>query len=72
MGSRILVIEDNPTNLELMTDPLNAFGHTTIVARDGEEGVKVALRVVRCSTCRCPDLRRLTHYRFSFDLPAVA
>ena len=27
-----------------MTYLLNAFGHTTIVARDGEEGVEVALR----------------------------
>jgi CheY-like chemotaxis protein len=44
MGSRILVIEDNPTNLELMTYLLNAFGHTTIAARDGEEGVEAALR----------------------------
>jgi CheY-like chemotaxis protein len=43
MGSRILVIEDNPTNLELMTYLLNAFGHVTITARDGEEGVDVAL-----------------------------
>ena len=38
------MIEDNPTNLEPMTYLLNAFGHTTIVARDGEEGVEVALR----------------------------
>jgi CheY-like chemotaxis protein len=44
MSRRILVIEDNPTNLELMTYLLNAFGHTTIVAHDGEEGVEVALR----------------------------
>ena len=44
MGSRILVIEDNPTNMELMTYLLNAFGHTTIAARDGEEGVEAALR----------------------------
>ena len=43
MGNRILVIEDNPANLELMTYLLNAFGHTTIVARDGEEGVTAAL-----------------------------
>jgi CheY-like chemotaxis protein len=43
MGSRILVIEDNPTNLELMTYLLNAFGHTTIAARDGEEGVAAAM-----------------------------
>jgi DNA-binding response OmpR family regulator len=44
VGSRILVIEDNPSNVALMTYLLNAFGHTTIVARDGEEGVAVALR----------------------------
>jgi CheY-like chemotaxis protein len=44
MGVRILVIEDNPANLELMTYLLKAFGHTTIVARDGEEGVGAALR----------------------------
>lgn len=43
MGSRILVIEDNPTNLELMTYLLKAFGHTTITAKDGEEGVAAAL-----------------------------
>jgi CheY-like chemotaxis protein len=43
VGYRILVIEDNPTNLELMTYLLKAFGHTPIVAHDGEEGVAVAL-----------------------------
>jgi CheY-like chemotaxis protein len=44
MGSRILVIEDNHTNLELMTYLLNAFGHTAIAAHDGEEGVDLAMR----------------------------
>jgi two-component system cell cycle response regulator len=44
MGSRILVIEDNAANLELMTYLLNAFGHMTIVARDGAEGMAEALR----------------------------
>lgn len=43
MGNRILVIEDNPANLELMTYLLKAFGHTPIVARDGEEGIAAAL-----------------------------
>jgi CheY-like chemotaxis protein len=43
MGARILVIEDNPTNMELMTYLLNAFGHTAIVARDGEEGIAMAM-----------------------------
>jgi PAS domain S-box-containing protein len=42
MGCRILVIEDNQANLELMTYPLAAFGHTTIAARDGEAGVAAA------------------------------
>jgi CheY-like chemotaxis protein len=44
MGTCILVIEDNQANLELMTYLLTAFGHTTIGARDGEEGVEAALR----------------------------
>jgi CheY-like chemotaxis protein len=43
MGYRILVIEDNPTNLELMTYLLKAFGHSTISAGDGEAGVEMAL-----------------------------
>ncbi|MEQ1908898.1 MAG: response regulator [Vicinamibacterales bacterium] len=43
MVTRILVIEDNLTNLELMTYLLKAFGHTTIAAFDGEEGVEAAL-----------------------------
>lgn len=43
MGNRILVIEDNPTNMELMTYLLKAFGHTVITACDGEEGVATAL-----------------------------
>jgi CheY-like chemotaxis protein len=45
VGSRILVIEDNPTNLELMTYLLKAFGHTTFAAHDGEEGVAAAIRI---------------------------
>ena len=43
MGYRILVIEDNPTNMQLMTYLLTAFGHTPIPATDGEEGVETAL-----------------------------
>jgi CheY-like chemotaxis protein len=44
MASRILVIEHNATNLELMTYLLKAFGHMTIEASDGEKGVDMALR----------------------------
>jgi two-component system cell cycle response regulator len=42
MSARILVIEDNDENLELMTYLLQAFGHTTLTARDGEQGLAVA------------------------------
>ena len=42
MSARILVIEDNPANLELMTYLLKAFGYQPLYARDGEEGLKIA------------------------------
>lgn len=42
--ARILIIEDNPTNMELVDYLLRAFGHTTLHAGDGEEGVADALR----------------------------
>jgi CheY-like chemotaxis protein len=41
--ARILVIEDNPTNLELMVYLLQSFGHTSLTAGGGEEGIKMAL-----------------------------
>ncbi len=40
MAARILVIEDNAENLEVMTCLLEAFGHTTFSASDGEQGLK--------------------------------
>ena len=42
--TRILVIEDNPTNLELMSYLLKHFGHEVSVATDGEEGLNAARR----------------------------
>jgi CheY-like chemotaxis protein len=42
--SRILVIEDNAANLELMLYLLRASGHETIAAGDGEEGLALARR----------------------------
>lgn len=42
--ARILVIEDNPINLELMTYILRAWGHEPVEAHDGETGVTQALR----------------------------
>ena len=41
---RILVIEDNPQNLELMTYLLQAFGYITLTARDGAEGIETVRR----------------------------
>ena len=40
--ARILVVEDNATNLDLMIYLVSAFGHTPIAARDGEEGLQRA------------------------------
>lgn len=42
MGARILIIEDNPTNMELMAYLLSAFGHTPLMAFDGESGLQMA------------------------------
>jgi CheY-like chemotaxis protein len=40
--ARVLVVEDKAENLDLMVYLLTAFGHETLVARDGAEGVAVA------------------------------
>jgi two-component system, cell cycle response regulator len=42
-GATILIVEDNPLNLELATDLLTAEGYSIHQARSGEEGVRVAL-----------------------------
>ena len=42
MAARLLVIEDNAANLELMTYLLNSFGYATETARDGEDGLAKA------------------------------
>ncbi len=44
MPARILVIEDNLTNLELVTYLLTAAGHSALTARDGDVGVETACR----------------------------
>lgn len=43
MPARILIIEDNQTNLDLMIYLLNAFGYAPTAAPDGETGCEVAL-----------------------------
>lgn len=44
MAARVLLIEDNPVNLELARYLLSAFGHTVITADDGEQGLESARR----------------------------
>src|SRR3954470_545325 len=40
--ARILVVEDNPTNMKLVTMVLGRAGHTVIGARDAEAGLTLA------------------------------
>ena len=40
--ARILIIEDNPANVELMAFLLTAYGHTAASAPDGARGIAVA------------------------------
>ncbi len=42
MAARILIIEDNKANLELVEYLLKASGYATFAARDGEEGIRGA------------------------------
>lgn len=44
MPARILIIEDNQTNLDLMTFLLKSFGHTPLSAHDGAGGLALAHR----------------------------
>ena len=41
--ARILLIEDNPDNLDLMSYLLTAYGHEVTTAEDGESGIAAAL-----------------------------
>lgn len=38
----ILIVEDNPPSLELMSYLLSSFGHTVVTASDGSEGLAAA------------------------------
>ena len=47
--ARVLVVEDNPTNLTLATFLLESAGHVVLVATDAEAGLAIA-------RSECPDL----------------
>jgi CheY-like chemotaxis protein len=42
MPARILIVEDNKANLDLVKYLLEFAGYTTLVARNGEEGIRMA------------------------------
>lgn len=44
---RILLVEDNPANLELVSYLLEAAGHTVLIAEDGRQGLELARREPR-------------------------
>lgn len=45
MAARVLVVDDQPENLLLMTYLLETFGHETFAAADGREGVALAAEI---------------------------
>lgn len=45
MAARVLVVDDQPENLQLMTYLLRAFGHEVFAAGDGEEGAALAAEI---------------------------
>jgi two-component system cell cycle response regulator len=81
VGARILVIEDNPANLELMRYLLAAFGHTVSLASNGEDGFRAIVRerpdLVICDL-QLPDIdgfeiaRRARATHAMKDVPLVA
>jgi CheY-like chemotaxis protein len=44
VAARVLIIEGNPANLELMTYLLGVYGHTVFTALDGRQGLEAARR----------------------------
>jgi CheY-like chemotaxis protein len=46
MCARILIVEDNPTNLELLDYLLKSTGHEVLAATDGEMALELARREV--------------------------
>jgi two-component system cell cycle response regulator len=81
MPYRILIIEDNLTNLELMTYLLRAHDHMVLTAGDGAEGIELMGRekidLIICDV-HLPKLdgyevaRRLKSHPFLYRVPLVA
>ena len=72
MSARILVIEDNQANMDLMTYLLQAFGYRPLVAVDGEEGL-AAIRSERPDLILCDiQIPKLDGYRVAHELKSDA
>jgi CheY-like chemotaxis protein len=81
LAVRILVVEDNPANMELMGYLLQAGNHDLLFAHDGQEGIDIALReqpaAIVCDINlprldRYGILRRLTEDPALKDIPCIA
>jgi two-component system, cell cycle response regulator DivK len=81
MGARILVVEDNPVNLELVRYLLEKAGHTVFNAEDGQQGLRLARQGgidLIISDLRMPEmdgfefLQRLRQDEALRDLPVIA
>jgi CheY-like chemotaxis protein len=44
-SAKILVVEDSPLNMELVTDILEINGYTVLQATDAQAGIELALRI---------------------------
>jgi len=42
MRKRVLIVEDNEINRELVSDLLDMLSYDVLIARDGEEGIRIA------------------------------
>ena len=79
--AKILVIEDNPTNLDLIVYLLEAFGHTPLAASSGADGLEAARRdtpdLIVCDV-QMPDIdgyevaRQLKNHPALESIPLVA
>ncbi|MEV6638273.1 response regulator [Actinoplanes sp. NPDC051470] len=77
MGARLLIVEDTPHNLQLMTYLLESHGHTVIAAVTGEQGIELALAArpdLVMMDLQLPGIdgyEALTAFRSAPDLAAV-
>src|SRR5713226_10736377 len=80
MGARILVIEDNQTNLDLISYLLRAYGYEVMTATDGAAGIAAASETPDLIICdiQMPGIdgyevaRRLRAERATARIPLVA